>query len=49
MPVTYLIEAMRYVVLGRGTAGEFRGALLALVGFAVGAILLAGVMVRRTS
>jgi ABC-2 type transport system permease protein len=49
MPVTYLIEAMRYVVLDRGTASEFRGALLALVGFAVGAILLAGVMVRRTS
>jgi ABC-2 type transport system permease protein len=48
MPVTYVIEAMRYVVLDAGSEGAFREALLALVGFAVAAVLLAGVMVRRT-
>ena len=48
MPVTYLIEAMRYVVLDQGTAAGFREALLALGVFALGAVLLAGVMVRRT-
>jgi ABC-2 type transport system permease protein len=47
MPVTYLVEAMRYVVLDRGTVEEFRVAVLALAGFAVGSIVVAGAMVRR--
>lgn len=48
MPVTYLIDAMRYVVLDRGTGGEFWKAILALSVFAVGAVIVAGAMVRRT-
>jgi len=48
MPVTYLIEAMRYVVLDAGTVTEFRWALLALIGFALGAVLCAAVMIRRS-
>jgi len=48
MPVTYLIDAMRYVVLDRGTVQEFRGAIVALVALSVVAIVVAGAMVRRT-
>lgn len=48
MPVTYLIDAMRYVVTGQGTDEAFQGAILALLGFAVAAIVVAGVMVRRS-
>lgn len=47
MPVTYIIEAMTYVVNGRGTAGEFRAAFAALLAFGVAAIGVAGVVVRR--
>jgi len=48
MPVTYLIDAMRYVVRDRGTVEEFQGAMLALSAFAIGAVIVAGAMVRRT-
>lgn len=48
MPVTYLIEAMRYVVLDVGTQAAFREALFALGLFAIGTIVLAGWMVRQT-
>lgn len=47
MPVTYIIRGMEYVVLGRGSTGEFRTAILALVGFALLTILLASLVVRR--
>lgn len=48
MPVTYLIEAMRYVVHDQGTVEEFRLAMLALAAFALAAVIVAGAMVRRT-
>lgn len=48
MPVTYLIDAMRYVVRDQGTLKEFQGAMLALTAFAVGAVVVAGAMVRQT-
>ncbi|WP_435066302.1 ABC transporter permease [Halobaculum sp. EA56] len=47
MPVTYLIEAMRYVVHGEGTVAEFRIAMLALAAFALASVIVAGAMVRR--
>lgn len=47
MPVTYLIRAMDYVVLGEGDAGEFRVAVAALLAFAAVAIVVAGRVVRR--
>jgi ABC-2 type transport system permease protein len=47
MPITYLIEAMQYVVLGAGTAGEFRVALAALLAFGLTAVAVAGLVVRR--
>lgn len=49
MPVTYLIEAMQYVVLGAGTAEEFRVALAALLAFGFAAVGIAGVVVRRAT
>jgi len=49
MPVTYLVRAMEFVVLGDGTADEFRVALGALAGFAVLAIGAAAVVVRRAT
>jgi len=48
MPVTHLIDALRYVVNDRGTTEVFQGSVLVLAVFATGAVLLAGVMVRRT-
>ncbi|MEF8852032.1 MAG: ABC transporter permease [Haloarculaceae archaeon] len=48
MPVTYIIEAMQYVVNGTGDASEFRVALAALALFGVAAVALAGVVVRRS-
>lgn len=48
MPVTYLIDAMRYVVLDQGTTGEFVTAVLVLAAFAAGAVVAAGAMVRQT-
>jgi ABC-2 type transport system permease protein len=47
MPVTYLVQAMEYVVTDEATVGEFRVAVLALVAFAVVAVGAAGVVVRR--
>jgi ABC-2 type transport system permease protein len=47
MPVTYLIEAMEYVVNGQGTAGDMQFALGALVAFATVAIVVAALVVRR--
>ncbi|MEF8825651.1 MAG: ABC transporter permease [Halapricum sp.] len=47
MPITYLIEAMDYVVLDQGTAGEFWIAIAVLVGFVVAAIGVAGFAVGR--
>jgi ABC-2 type transport system permease protein len=47
MPVTYIIEAMQYVVNGTGDAGEFRVAVAVLVGFGVATVAVAGVVVRR--
>lgn len=49
MPVTYIIDAMKYVVNGQGTASEFRLALLVLIGFSALAIAVAGRVVRRSS
>lgn len=47
MPVTYLVQAMEYVVLDQGTAGEFRVAIAALTAFGALAVGAAGVVVRR--
>ena len=47
MPVTYLVDAMSYVVVGDGTAREFRLSLAALVAFAALSIAVAGAVVRR--
>jgi ABC-2 type transport system permease protein len=47
MPITYLIEAMDYVVLDQGPAGEFWNAIAVLVGFVVVAIGVAGFVVGR--
>jgi ABC-2 type transport system permease protein len=47
MPLTYVIEAMKYVVNGDGTASEFRVAIVALVGFAVLSVAVANLVVRR--
>lgn len=47
MPLTYVIDAMKYVVNGRGTIGEFRIAVGVLAGFAALAVLVAGTFVRR--
>lgn len=47
MPVTYLIDAMEYVVNGKGTAGEFEFALVALLVVGVLAVTVAAVVVRR--
>ncbi|MFB6151245.1 MAG: ABC transporter permease [Haloarculaceae archaeon] len=49
MPITYLIDAMEYVVLDRGTAGEFGVAVAALVGFAALALAVAWVVIRRAA
>jgi len=48
MPVTYLVEAMRYVVHDQGTVAEFRIAMLVLAVFALVSVIVAGAMVRRT-
>ncbi|MFB6196943.1 MAG: ABC transporter permease [Halobacteriaceae archaeon] len=47
MPVTYLIQGMEYVVLGRGAPADFWTAIAALAGFTVLAIGTAGLVVRR--
>lgn len=47
MPLTYLLDAMAYVVLDEGTAGEFRVALAVLGGFVVLSVAVATAVVRR--
>jgi len=47
MPVTYLIQGMEYVVLGRGEATDLWTAVAALVAFSVFSIGIAVVVVRR--
>lgn len=49
MPVTYLIEAMAYVVLGRGEAADLWTAVAALALFTVLSIGAAGLLVRGRS
>ena len=48
MPVTHLVRAMEFVVHG-GDAGEFQLAVAVLAGFALGAVALASVVIRRAS
>lgn len=47
MPLTYVIEAMQYVVNGTGDAGDFHLAVVVLLGFGVAAVVVAGMVVRR--
>jgi ABC-2 type transport system permease protein len=47
MPLTYVIDAMHYVVVGQGTQGEFRVAIAVLVAFATASVVIAGTVVRR--
>ncbi len=47
MPITHLIDAMEYVVLGVGDTGDLLVAVGALTGFATVAIAVAAVVVRR--
>ncbi|MEF8776031.1 MAG: ABC transporter permease [Haloarculaceae archaeon] len=46
-PVTHLVDAMEYVVLDRGTSGDFVVAVGALAGLATVSLLLAVLAVRR--
>ncbi|MCU4717328.1 ABC transporter permease [Halapricum hydrolyticum] len=48
MPITYLIDAMEYVVLDVGTTSEFWTAVAVLVGFVIAAIGVARFVVGRT-
>ncbi|MFB6188344.1 MAG: ABC transporter permease [Halapricum sp.] len=48
MPVTYLIDAMEYVVLDCGTTGDFWLDVAVLLGLVVVLVGLAGVVVGRT-
>lgn len=47
MPVTYVIEAMQYVVDGTGEPAEFRLAVAVLLAFGVAAVTAAGSVIRR--
>jgi ABC-2 type transport system permease protein len=47
MPITHLIDAMEYVVLDVGDAGDFAVAVGALLGFATLAVAVAAAVVRR--
>ncbi|PSQ18928.1 ABC transporter permease [Halobacteriales archaeon QS_8_69_26] len=47
MPVTYLIQGMEYVVLGRGEAADLWVAVGALAAFSVASVGLAVALVRR--
>lgn len=49
MPITYLIDAMDYVVLDRGEFADFVVALAALTTFALASVVLAGVAIRRAA
>lgn len=47
MPLTYLLSAMDYVVLGEGSASDLRIAVAVLAGFTLLSIMLASVSVNR--
>lgn len=47
MPVTYLIEGMKYVVLDVGEAGDLWTAVAVLAAFTVIAVAVSGAVVRR--
>jgi ABC-2 type transport system permease protein len=47
MPITYILEAMDYVVLGEGRITDFWVAVGALCAFTMLSIVVAGVIVRR--
>lgn len=47
MPITYLIDAMRYVVVGRTQLVDFEVAVAALAAFTVVAVAVAWAVVRR--
>ena len=47
MPVTYVVEAMQYVVDGTGEAADFRVAVGVLVAFGLAAVVVAGLAIRR--
>ncbi|MFB6228375.1 MAG: ABC transporter permease [Halobacteriales archaeon] len=47
MPLTYLLSAMDYVVLGEGSASDLRIAVAVLAGFTLLSIMLASVSVKR--
>lgn len=47
MPVTYLVQGMEYVVLGRGEATDLWIALAALGAFTVASLAVASTVVRR--
>jgi len=47
MPVTYLVEGMEYVVIGRGEAADLWTAVAVLAGFTVLTVGAAGIAIRR--
>lgn len=47
MPVTYVVDATKYVVNDAGTPGDFRVALAALAAFGLAAVVVSGAVVRR--
>jgi len=47
MPITHLVDAMEYVVLGVGDRGDLLVAVGALAGFATLAVVTAAVVIRR--
>lgn len=47
MPVTYLVRGMKYVLQGRGETADLWIAVVALAGFSLVALAVAGVLVRR--
>ena len=47
MPVTYVIEAMQYVVNGTGEAADFRLAVVALAASGLAAVAVSGLAIRR--
>lgn len=49
MPVTYLLQGMEYVVLGRGASADLWTAVGALAAFSLLSIAIAGIVVRRAS
>lgn len=47
MPLTYLLDAMDYVVLGQGSEGDLWLAIAVLIGFTIVAIALSSVVINR--